>query len=269
MDIIKGVYVIRNIITQEVYVGSSINIKKRIKRHRGDLKRGNHANPHLQKSWNEHGSHNFDFSIQEVCIEEKLIERESHWIKFYESLNPYKGFNYSIPDNSRVPRQVIKKVRAPLCKYICINIKTNEKLTLDRNEIIEKLLINKYAISEITSYWRGRLNVGKTNKGWIIVNHLDYKEDFDYINYDKLRDGRLPVIKVKSYAKTKTLIPYAERNIFRRSILMKKVETGEEEIFPSISEAVKKYKLVHSKVGKCLSREFGKNTHRGYYYKYL
>lgn len=269
MKNIAGIYLIRHLKTLDVYVGSSKNIKKRIRAHRVSLNKNKHRNPHLQKAWNESDHSLFDFSIQELCEEDTLLDRESYWIKFYDSLNPEKGYNYSIPDNSRVPRKREEVVKKPLCKYICINKNTKERNVLNRKEINELLDINNNAISELSAYWRGNLKSGKSNKGWMIINQIDFNEDFNYLNYDKIIHGRLPSKKRQSLAKISEIIPMHERNIFRRPILMKNISTGEELTFNSIASAISTLNLVSSKVGKCLQREFGKNSHRGFHFKYI
>lgn len=271
MTKIIGVYLIRNVVTQQVYVGSSVDVKKRIRAHRVELNKNKHKNPFLQKDWNETDRSLFDFSIQEVCEESILRERESYWIKHYESLNPEKGFNCSIPDNSRVPRKKDREKQVRVKKmsiYICINKLTGDRLVLTKPEIFEKLNINNNAVAEISSYWRGNVTACKTNKGWIVVNQLDFREDFDYVNYDKIIQGRLPIINRTNTLK-KGPMPMCDRNIYRRPLLMQNITTGEEIIMPSVQQAISEYKLVQNKVYKCLQRDFGKYKHHNFHFRYL
>lgn len=37
------------------YIGSSLNIRKRLWEHRANLRHNKHCNPHLQASWNRYG----------------------------------------------------------------------------------------------------------------------------------------------------------------------------------------------------------------------
>lgn len=55
----SGVYMIVNAINGKRYIGSSNNIKRRLKEHRQHLKSGTHDNQHLQSSYNQHGADNF------------------------------------------------------------------------------------------------------------------------------------------------------------------------------------------------------------------
>jgi len=75
-----GIYTITNIVSNRVYVGSSVNVDVRKSRHFLDLKNGTHANAILQKSFNKHGPQNFVFEVVECCETSNLLEREQFWI---------------------------------------------------------------------------------------------------------------------------------------------------------------------------------------------
>ena len=81
----SGIYIIKNILNDKIYVGSSINIKKRFQEHRIHLKKRKHTNAHLQKSWDLHGEENFVFVELEYCDKTLLLEREQAWIDYYKS----------------------------------------------------------------------------------------------------------------------------------------------------------------------------------------
>lgn len=49
----SGIYAITNVITGEMYHGSSNNLTKRKARHWSDLRRNKHANAYLQNAWNK------------------------------------------------------------------------------------------------------------------------------------------------------------------------------------------------------------------------
>lgn len=88
-----GVYGILNVITNKYYVGSSVNILSRIKRHFSDLRRGKHHSIKLQRSWNIHGESAFSIVIIEETRAKKeiLLEREQYWI---DCLSAYSnGYN--------------------------------------------------------------------------------------------------------------------------------------------------------------------------------
>ncbi len=88
-----GIYKI--ICKTHTYIGSSINIYYRLKRHISDLRRKKHANRYMQNTYNKYNELDFLFEIVELCNKEILIDRESYYIKLYNSdlnldLNPTK-----------------------------------------------------------------------------------------------------------------------------------------------------------------------------------
>lgn len=72
----SGIYIIRNCVGPKFYVGSAVNLDRRLKFHRWSLKRGNHGNPHLQRAWNKYDESAFDFEVYFNCEEKDLIFHE-------------------------------------------------------------------------------------------------------------------------------------------------------------------------------------------------
>jgi group I intron endonuclease len=77
----------------KVYIGSTINVKRRWEGHRGTLKRGINKSTLLQNSWNKYGKDSFSFEIIENVDISKMFEREQFWIDYYKSANPQYGLN--------------------------------------------------------------------------------------------------------------------------------------------------------------------------------
>jgi group I intron endonuclease len=98
-SVISGVYKIQSIIKAErVYIGSGIDIRKRINEHLSDLRRDGHHSKKLQRHYNKYGESDLVFSIIAVCDKEelrpidKIIRPEQFFIWAY---NPYFN-NYKI-----------------------------------------------------------------------------------------------------------------------------------------------------------------------------
>lgn len=96
-----GVFQIRNIVNEKIYVESSNDLLSIWNRHRFQLNFGNHQNVELQKDWKEFGEDQFKF---EILSEIKQGENETSYDRkelklleemFLEDLNPYedKGYN--------------------------------------------------------------------------------------------------------------------------------------------------------------------------------
>ena len=78
-----GIYRIVNSITGRTYIGSSINVTKRLKDHRYKLAYNRHVNKYLLASWNKHGESVFIFEPLIECTQPELAQREQQFIDAY------------------------------------------------------------------------------------------------------------------------------------------------------------------------------------------
>ena len=86
-----GVYSIKCLATGEVYIGSAVNMLRRVKEHIRDLNHGHHANGSLQAEWERYTQDGFDFTVIEALDDTSQVRiREQYWI---DTLNP--TFNIS------------------------------------------------------------------------------------------------------------------------------------------------------------------------------
>jgi hypothetical protein len=93
---ISGVYKITRLKTNEIYIGQSTSIDKRWQEHvKSALGVGTLASSQLHRVMAADGCENFTFEVLEETPKEKLRERESYYIDFYDSknygLNTIKG----------------------------------------------------------------------------------------------------------------------------------------------------------------------------------
>lgn len=89
----SGIYLIKNIITNQNYVGSSYDIKNRWRQHKWYLKNNKHNNTYLQNSWNKYGEQSFEFSTIIYCSIDELLEKEKQHIYEYNGMIKDGGFN--------------------------------------------------------------------------------------------------------------------------------------------------------------------------------
>lgn len=94
--IISGVYVIYSIANQRLYIGSSLNIYKRLITHKNRLRARKHPSLHLQASWNKYGEATFQFLLLEEgsTLQTDLIVLEN---KYLTALDRSNLFNTEIP----------------------------------------------------------------------------------------------------------------------------------------------------------------------------
>lgn len=76
----SGIYTIINTISNNRYVGSSVNLYNRQNMHMWSLKVNRHKNPHLQASYNKYGKDAFIFETLEECNVESLIQSEQYYV---------------------------------------------------------------------------------------------------------------------------------------------------------------------------------------------
>ena len=87
------IYSILNKVNGKIYVGLTIDVKRRFKEHKSELRSGIHYNSHLQRAWNKYGEDAFEFNVLEYCSDDKLSDNESWWIDYFDSTNKLKGYN--------------------------------------------------------------------------------------------------------------------------------------------------------------------------------
>lgn len=90
----SGIYLIKNIINNKVYVGSAVNIDIRWRKHKKLLKEKKHHSKHLQSAWNTYGEQNFKFEIiEEVRNLQHLLAYEQVYLDYYKSYQNENGYN--------------------------------------------------------------------------------------------------------------------------------------------------------------------------------
>ena len=86
-----GIYKITNKVNNKVYIGQSVDVKRRWRQHKScSLKY------HLYESFRKYGLNNFIFEVVTECKVSQLDELETYYIDLYDSTNPEKGYNQTI-----------------------------------------------------------------------------------------------------------------------------------------------------------------------------
>lgn len=95
-----GIYKIRNKVNDKYYLGSTRNLRKRMREHLSMLRNNKHGNAHLQNAFNKHGEDAFIFEIQlRAVYEEHLVMLEQAYL---DTFTPYvRGMGYNISDNAK------------------------------------------------------------------------------------------------------------------------------------------------------------------------
>lgn len=77
----SAVYAIRNTVSGKVYIGSSCDIRRRFRTHRGHLEKGKHHNGRLQDAWRKYGADAFVFEVVEDVEAAGLVARETDLLR--------------------------------------------------------------------------------------------------------------------------------------------------------------------------------------------
>lgn len=106
----SGIYQIRNILTNHIYLGSSKNIEYRFNTHKSLLRHDKHHSTHLQRAWNKYKEELFLFEIIELCNIEELLLKEKQYL---DKLKP----RYNISLDSFAPMTGRKHSKSTLEKF--------------------------------------------------------------------------------------------------------------------------------------------------------
>lgn len=150
-----GIYQILNTINNKKYIGSSIDVKKRLKTHMNNLLENNHVNKYLQDSWNKYGQDCFLFSLIIECSVEYLFFYEDLIIKGYDTLD--KSYGYNLRPVGDYPLEQTRKtcsVKAKITKAKNREQYKNKKF--GRITLLYELYIDKFQ----KPIWLGRCDCG-------------------------------------------------------------------------------------------------------------
>lgn len=94
----QGIYQIRNIENNKIYIGSSMDIEQRWSGHKSELKRNKHHSFKLQEDWNKYGENKFVLEMLiEVDDETTRDELSTIEQKYIDEYNPIEnGYNVAL-----------------------------------------------------------------------------------------------------------------------------------------------------------------------------
>lgn len=205
----SGIYIIRNKTSNKVYIGQSVDVKRRLSTHKSLLERGKHENDYLQKSFNKDGIENFEFKLIELCNKSELDYKERYWIKYYDSMNRDKGYNMESGGNENKEfsqdridsitgkgnpmfgKHHSNKAKESIMKA---NRGHNNKLTeLEVAEIKEKLFLGHEVNKLANEYNVAKSTISKINK---CINWSWVREDLNSKLLNKDETFKKEVIKL-------------------------------------------------------------------------
>lgn len=177
------IYRIYNKITEQSYVGQTIDINRRRRKHFNTLANNTHDNPKLQASWNKYGPEAFEFEFWSFELEnlEQLNKLECEYIEKYSGLT--EGYNL-VPGGGKPPLH--QKVNdEDICTFLCVY----------------DILGDGYGktCEQIFGWSRGTASAAKRRvryaKGWLLYEALSDEERLqrgtDFIESQHLKEQAL------------------------------------------------------------------------------
>lgn len=206
-DILKhvsGIYMLRNTITDEKYIGQSVDILRRVRSHHYC----DYNNPYtswynskLYHAFRKYGIENFEISILEECDSTDLDEKEKYWISHYKTVE--NGYNVGVGGkvlSENINSEEAKKKR--IASFLA-NEKNNgekhprAKLSDEQVLLIRQRYIDGESIEDIWNDFSDMYNskdvfkniiLGKTYK---YVGNIPNKTQIRYTNKNKTI-GKIP-----------------------------------------------------------------------------
>jgi len=163
----SGIYQIKNLVNNKIYIGRSTTIYDRIRRHINGLnKRSKDENIHLIRAWHKYKRISFEYSVLEYCLKEELYEKELSWIAKLEANNRKIGYNIRIDSEN---------------KYI-ISEETRKRLSEAQKKRFANKPEEKLKTSQRTiQFWKDNPEKKKRMSEKVSNNHTKYK----IYQYDK------------------------------------------------------------------------------------
>lgn len=183
---ISGIYAIINKVNRKLYIGSSYNIYKRIKKHLLEIEKNRHINHHLVSSFKTYGIDNFEIKILYKCKMDYLLYFEDYFINKFQSNINKNGYNQTLTSYSPYGYKHTEEAKIRMK-----NLKLGAKLS---KEHIDKIVKSKigYTHSEETKIKISLKNSGINNGMYGKKEDKDHKEKRmkNFLNATKWNKGK-------------------------------------------------------------------------------
>jgi len=206
-----GIYMLKNIKTDQVYIGSSMYLNRRNNDHFNMLSKNIHTNQILQESYNKYGKDNFKFIILEEfknIDKQKLLELETNYIndnldKCFNIMHEADLIKYN--KKRKMTKELRKKIsnankefyknNPEMIEYLR-NISTGKKLSNETKQKISEHSKNRW---QDESY---RKTIIEKNTGKIISDET--KKKMSQAKLGK-KASKETILKMKKAAKIRSI----------------------------------------------------------------
>ena len=284
----SGIYMIKNIKNNKVYIGSSIHVYKRRRSHYSKLRKNEHYNRYLQFSWNKYKEENFKFETIQLNIKkEHLHLMERYYIRKYRSLDKKYGYNLCFPNTCGISgftehsKELLRK-RVYERKYGQTSIEEYEKW---KQGLIDKKNKPKLTIKDkiLLAKNRNRCFVidSKTNNKVYEFNSQGEAARFFKTSQDVIRRVKNTTKTIrgyhiieeklydsdKDYRKKNKPKPFKKGRFKGNPLELTNIETNEVVICKNKYEAIEKYNMTQKGIYKATCGQ--RKSHKGYKIKIM
>jgi len=169
----SGVYEIRNKINGKCYIGSSINMSKRLKEHKNALRLGIHSNPHLQNAYNKYGESFIYFPLL-ICDPENTLLYEQIC---FDMMSP----KYNIAKDAKAPMRGRKHSEKTKIKMRNSHLGTTGRIYTDEekrhmSKVVKIAMASNDVRQRISNAMKGkkRKPLSEEHKQKLRENHKGY-----------------------------------------------------------------------------------------------
>jgi group I intron endonuclease len=166
----SGIYIIKNLVTNDFYLGSTVDFNKRKNAHFNQLRKGEHHSPILQRSYKKHGKNNFIFKIIHEEINEYLRDLEQLYLYF---LIP----KYNICLDAIAPMMNRKHSKAAIKKFKKRKVRKGKDHhlygTMWSEELRKKILEKRIGLKRSAET---RLKMSRTAKRINSISRVDFSK---------------------------------------------------------------------------------------------
>lgn len=111
-----GVYMLKNIINGNFYIGHASNLRSRKSSHFTNMRHGWHKNKHVQNAANLYGADKFTFNVLEYCEKDKkiLAQIETYYVKLLKpeyNIREVEESNLGLKKSAEDIEKTVSKLR--------------------------------------------------------------------------------------------------------------------------------------------------------------
>lgn len=247
----SGIYKITCLITNQIYIGYSVNLKDREEKYK---KMNIPTQPLIKESIKKYGWEQHKFEVIEYCEKEQLKEREKYWIKYLDSfkngLNGNKGGGGPIT-HSEEAKLKISKFRKNKKQSENTIIKRSKSMKGKNTRLVYQFNLDGKLINKFDSLTDA-----------CILNNIPLKYMGDITSCCK---GRQKTARGYLWSYTETSPSSSYKNI-RRNILQYDLDGNFIKEYISASQAGRDIKQNGNSISDCLNSK--QKTAFGYIWKY-